>query len=142
MKFTSAIALTLLPAYTLAVSLGYDDNYGVGSNSLSTVACSDGPNGLMTRGFTTFDSLPTFPHIVSTSDVEGWNSAQCGRCYELTYTNAQGAASSIVVTAVDHAVSGFYTSTQALDELTNGNAVAFGTVDVVATVVDAGRCGL
>ena len=142
MKFTSTAILSLLPAYGLAVTLGYDNNYGVGSNHLSSVACSDGDNGLLSRGFTTFDSLPTFPRIASTSEVAGWNSAQCGSCWELTYTNSNGVASSIVVTAVDHASAGFYTSVDALNELTGGRAIEVGTVNVVATSVDRANCGL
>ncbi|KAF9032863.1 Cerato-platanin [Hymenopellis radicata] len=144
MKFTSVIALTftLIPAFTLADTLGYDNNYGVGSNSLATVACSDGANGLLTKGFTTFDSLPTFPFIASASAVGGWNSTNCGTCWELTYTNAAGAQSSITVTAVDHADAGFYTSQAALDNLTDGHAVEFGIVTVTASQVDASNCGL
>ncbi len=144
MKFTSifALAFTLIPTYALAETLGYDDNYGVGSNSLTTVACSDGANGLMSKGFTTFDSLPSFPFIASASAVGGWNSTGCGTCWELTYTNADGAQSSITVTAVDHADAGFYTSQAALDELTDGHAVEFGIVTVSASQVDASNCGL
>ncbi|KAF9027710.1 hypothetical protein BDZ89DRAFT_951933, partial [Hymenopellis radicata] len=45
-----------------------------------------------TRGYTTFDSLPMFPYIASSSSsvVAGWNSPQCGSCWCLVYKDAKG----------------------------------------------------
>ncbi|KAK0504139.1 secreted insect toxic protein [Armillaria luteobubalina] len=137
MKFFSTIALAFIPSYALATTVGWDSGYGVGTNSLANVACSNGVNGLLTKGFTTYNSLPTFPNISSSDSIAGWNSPNCGSCWQLTY-NGQ----TVTVTAIDHAASGFYTSQATLDALTNGHAVEFGTVQATATQVDASACGL
>ncbi|KAK0201906.1 immunomodulatory protein [Desarmillaria ectypa] len=135
MKFLSALAL--IPSCALAVTVGYDSGYGIGSNSLANVACSNGANGLLTKGFTTYGSLPTFPNITSSSTIAGWNSPNCGTCWRLAYNNR-----TVTVLAIDHAQSGFYTSQAALDALTNGHAVEFGTVQATATQIAASACGL
>ncbi|KAG7440899.1 SnodProt1 [Guyanagaster necrorhizus] len=139
MKFFSTLALVLVPSYALSTTVGYDSGYGVGSNSLANVACSNGVNGLLTKGFTTYSSLPTFPNISSSDAIAGWNSPNCGTCWELTYS---GTGNTITVLAIDHAASGFYTSQAAMDALTNGNAVELGVVQATATQVDASACGL
>lgn len=144
MKFTSiisTIALTSLHT-ALAVQLAYDTGYDNRKQSLATVACSDGANGLLTRGFTTFDSLPSFPRIGAASAIEGWNSTSCGTCWELTYTNAQGAKKAINITAIDVASPGFNIALAAMNTLTNGQAVQFGRVDVASRQVPASGCGL
>ncbi|KAK0188100.1 immunomodulatory protein [Armillaria mellea] len=71
MKFFSILALAFIPSYALATTVGWDSGYGVGTNSLANVACSNGVNGLLTKGFTTYSSLPTFPNI-SSSDSHRW----------------------------------------------------------------------
>ncbi|KAG6871360.1 hypothetical protein C0992_011155, partial [Termitomyces sp. T32_za158] len=96
MKLTSILAsIVLLPAFTLGVTVSYDPTYDDAAASLTTVACSDGSNGLIPRGFTTFGSLPHFAHIGGAAAVEGWNSANCGSCWNLTYTNPKGVSKSI-----------------------------------------------
>ena len=55
MKFaTLAAALLAIPAAFAAnsttVSVSYDEVYDNASGSLSTVACSDGENGMLTKG--------------------------------------------------------------------------------------------
>ncbi|KAG6893720.1 hypothetical protein C0995_016265, partial [Termitomyces sp. Mi166 len=137
MKFTSILAsLVLLPALTLADTVSYDQTYDNAAASLTTVACSDGPNGLITRGFTTFGSLPKFPHIGGAAAVGGWNSANCGTCWDLTYTDSQGVSRTISVLAVDHADSGFNLALGAMNELTNNQATFLGRVDATAVQVD------
>ncbi|KAK0439907.1 Cerato-platanin [Armillaria borealis] len=80
-------------------------------NSLNNVACSNGEHGLETKGYTTYGSLPSFPYIASSDAVEGWNSANCGTCWLLTYNDRN-------ITCVDS----FFTSEAALNDLTNGQA--------------------
>ncbi|KAG6864167.1 hypothetical protein C0993_009292, partial [Termitomyces sp. T159_Od127] len=138
MKFTSILAsIVLLPAFTLGVTVSYDQTYDNGGTSLTTVACSDGPNGLITRGFSTFGSLPDFPNIGGAAAVEGWNSASCGSCWDLTYTNGQGVSKTISVLAIDHADSGFNIALAAMNELTGNQAQFLGRVDVTAVQVDS-----
>ncbi|KAJ7475789.1 immunomodulatory protein [Mycena latifolia] len=144
---TSALASLVLfalgPLAALADTAAYDQTYDVASNSLNIVACSDGPNGLETRGFTTFGSLPKFPFIGAVGAVEGWNSVNCGTCWQLTYTNATGGKKTIDVLAVDHAAPGtFNVALTAMNTLTNNQGVALGRVNVVSTQVAASVCGL
>lgn len=139
MKFAAILAL--LPS-TLAVTLSYDPTYDNRGGSLSTVACSDGPNGLLTAGFPTFGSLPNFPHIGGAAAVEGWNSLNCGTCWELTYTNPRGVKKLINIIAVDHTQAGFNIALAAMNELTNNQAVQLGRVDVASRQVAESVCGL
>lgn len=140
MKFTTSIAAALvfvLPA--VAVTLSYDPVYDASSGSLATVACSDGDNGLLTKGYTTFGSLPKFPYIGGAAVVAGWNSASCGTCWNVTYAATK---KSIAVLAVDHTDAGYNIAKAAMNVLTNGRAEALGRIDVTAVKVAASVCGL
>ena len=141
MQFTSFTALiltfTALVSSALAVTVSYDQTYDNSSGDLHTVACSDGPNGMLTKGFTTFGSLPHFPNIGGAAAVAGWNSASCGTCWKLTYNGR-----SINVLAIDPTDAGFNIALEAMNTLTNNQAVFLGRVDAQATQVDASHCGL
>jgi len=68
-------------------------NYYAGQ-PLTQVSCSDGQTGLITRwGYSTID--PMAPYVAATS-VSGWNSPNCGNCYEVV-----GAVSTVYLTAID-----------------------------------------
>ncbi|KAF8913647.1 cerato-platanin-related secreted protein [Mucidula mucida] len=145
MKFASIAVASLafaLSALAGTSKLGYDDHYGIGSTSLSTTACSNGENGLMTRGYTTLDSLPTYPYVTSSYAVPGWNSPQCGACWNLSYTDNTGKTNSIKVTVIDHAQEGWYTTVAAMDDLTSGHALEYGLVDIVTKALKPVDCGL
>ncbi|KAF9059687.1 cerato-platanin-related secreted protein [Rhodocollybia butyracea] len=143
MKFFALVLSVALASLAAADTLQYDPAYDVEGASLTTVACSDGANGLITRGFSTFKSLPSFPNIGAFSAVSGWNSTNCGTCWEVTYTNAAGESTSLNVLAVDHAGDGLINvSEEAMNTLTDNNAVAFGAVPVTSVQVDASACGL
>jgi len=143
MKFAAILApIVLLPFTALAVTLSYDPTYDNAGGSLTTVACSDGPNGLITAGYSTFGSLPKFPHIGGAAAVEGWNSANCGTCWQLTYTNTKGVSKSINVIAIDYTLAGFNIALAAMNELTGNQAVQLGRVDVASQQVAASVCGL
>lgn len=145
MKFAAlaniVIALTL-PVLTFATTVSYDETYDHGSTSLDTVACSTGENGLETQGFTTFDSLPNFPYIGGASAVAGFNSPNCGTCWQLTYTNSKGKNKTIDVLAIDHTKSGFNIAKEAMNDLTGGLAEQLGRVNVASKKVKASVCGL
>ncbi|KAK7456498.1 hypothetical protein VKT23_010748 [Stygiomarasmius scandens] len=144
MKLSATLAsVFFLSSFAAAVDLRYDTTYDNPNGGMTTIACSDGSNGLITRyGFQTFGNIPNFPHIGAAQAIAGWNSPQCGTCWTLSYTNGNGQTSSINILAIDHAGSGFNVAQAAMDELTGGNAVAFGRVDVTATQVDVSQCGL
>ena len=133
------LAITLaLVAATIATGVRYDTVYDQATQSLATVACSDGSNGLLTKGFTTFGSLPTFPNIGAAQAVEGYNSAKCGSCWKITY-----GGETITVTAIDQASNGgFNIAEEAMNTLTNGQAEHDGMVNATAVEVDMSECGI
>ena len=140
MKF--APALTTLAVFTsssmaVTMTVSFDQFYDNETQSLATVACSNGPNGLLTEGFTTFGSLPGFPNIGGAAAVAGFNSPNCGSCWQLTF---QGR--SINVLAIDHAASGFNIALEAMNTLTNDQAEFLGRINADAVQVPASSCGL
>ena len=138
MQFLTVVSTLLLAGSAFATRAGFDNTYDNSGASMLTTSCSDGSNGLASR-FPTFGSVPSFPNIGGASAIPGWNSAECGSCWQLTY---QSTGVTIFVTAIDHADDGFNLSQEALDTLTGGRAVEAGAVDVTAVQVDASQCGL
>ncbi|KAG7086433.1 hypothetical protein E1B28_002387 [Marasmius oreades] len=136
MKF-SVTVVALLASSVAAVQLQYDNHYDDSGASLSTTACSDGTNGLGNRGYSTFGSLPSFPRIGAVDAITGWNSDKCGSCWRVTY---QG--KSVNILGMDFAGNGFNVAQSAMDELTNGQAVQLGNIQVDAVEVTPGECGL
>ncbi|PYI07650.1 allergenic cerato-platanin Asp F13 [Aspergillus sclerotiicarbonarius CBS 121057] len=134
--FSSALAVPVEAATGTSVSVSYDTSYDDANGSLSTTACSDGANGLVTKGYPTFGSLPDFPYIGGSPTIPGWNSANCGACYALTYEGV-----TIYITAVDAAPGGFNIGLTAMNALTNGQAVADGRITATYAPADASNCG-
>jgi hypothetical protein len=148
MKFTSTvIALAALFSVSIASPTASTDVqpvrfntfYDNGQQSLNNVACSNGDNGLITKGYTTFDSLPSFPYVGAGFAVHNWNSPECGSCWQLTYEDT---GVTIYATAIDTVYSGFDLSEAAVNALTNGNAEQFSYINVDSTQVDPSYCGL
>lgn len=135
----SNLLLILTPFLTpaLGITVSYDTGYDDGSRSLGSVTCSDGPYGLITKGFTDQGSLPTFPFIGGAFTVTSYDSDSCGACYALTY-----AGKTINIIAVDRAAAGFNVAQEALDALTGGQAVKLGRIDANYTQVANSECGL
>ncbi|KAF3771179.1 hypothetical protein M406DRAFT_54208 [Cryphonectria parasitica EP155] len=136
-KVLSIVALAAAASAQSSVSVSYDTTYDNSALDLNTVACSDGANGLVTKGYTTAGSLPDFPYIGGAPAVTGWNSASCGTCWTLAYNG-----NSINVLAIDVGEGGFNIAEAALNFLTNNQAVALGRITATATQVDASVCGL
>jgi hypothetical protein len=130
----------ILPA-ARSVLVQYDTVYDNAAASLNTVACSDGKNGMINKGYKTFGGIPSFPHIGSAYAVEGYNSTSCGSCWELSYTNGK-TTTSIYVTAIDHANQGFVLARTAMQDLGGQQAVDGGKIDATATRVAGSLCGL
>lgn len=102
------------------------------------MACSDGANGLITKyGWQTQGQVKGFPHIGGAQAVAGWNSPNCGTCWQATYNGR-----SIYILAIDRASQGLNIAFSALNELTGGNAEQFGRVDAVVKQVSVNNCGL
>ncbi|OSD02093.1 Sm1 protein [Trametes coccinea BRFM310] len=123
-------------AATTTMTVSYDEAYDKASSSLNTVACSDGTHGLESK-YHTFGGLPHFPNIGGAAAVGGWNSAQCGTCWQLEYKGK-----SVNVLAVDHAQSGFNIALGAMNTLTGGQAKKLGRVQATVKQVDKSKCGL
>ena len=154
MKFTLAsIPLFILPVLTTSstTSVSFDPIYDKGTTSLDSVACSDGKNGLITRGYTTFASLPSFPNIGGASEIAGWNSPECGTCWNLTYAAPTVVDGKTIITmrsvnilAIDTSkATGFNIAEEAMNTLTGGEAVHDGVVKgVLFEQVAEAKCGL
>ncbi|KAJ5780123.1 Cerato-platanin [Penicillium paradoxum] len=123
------------------VSVSWDAAYDVGTSSLATVTCSDGPYGLLPRGFTDFASLPIFPNIGGAPTIADGNSPNCGKCYELHYSFGN-TDKTINVIGIDSAPSGFNIGLQAMNALTNGQAERLGRIDATYVQVDDSVCGM
>ncbi|KAK8005309.1 SnodPr.t1.c1 [Apiospora arundinis] len=138
MQFSQIFQLIAAAATASAASVAYDTGYDNGSRSMTAVSCSDGVNGLITRyGWQTQGQIPKFPYIGAVDAVAGWNSPQCGTCWQLSYNGK-----TINVLAVDHAASGFNIALDAMNALTNGQATMLGRIDAQATQVAVSNCGL
>ena len=88
-------------------------------------------------GFTTFGSLPDFPFIGGAAAVAGFNSPQCGTCWELTFNGT-----SINVLAIDHTAAGFNIALEALNKLTDNQGEFLGRINAQAQQVASSVCGL
>ncbi|KAF4578403.1 hypothetical protein EYR40_001451 [Pleurotus pulmonarius] len=132
------LALTTL-ADAVAVSVSFDQVYDDQAGSMTTVSCSDGPNGLITRfGFQRFGDVPTFPNIGGAGVIPGFNSPNCGTCWALTFNGT-----TVNVLALDHAATGtFNIALAAMNTLTDDNAIQLGRVTANANQVAASACGL
>ncbi|KAN0137833.1 protein SnodProt1 [Lactarius tabidus] len=137
MKFTSTIiSLAALFSVASADIVRFNTFYDNPGTSLNNVACSNGKNGLVTKGFPTFGSLPSFPGIGGVFAVKGFNSTECGSCWQLTY-----GGKSIYITAIDTIHDGFDISLKAMNILTNNQAQALDSIDAQATQVARSFCG-
>lgn len=141
--------------YKLIPTVSYDQGYDDAGRSLTSVSCSDGNNGLITKyGWQNQGAVAGFPRIGGYSGIAGWNSAQvcssrhcppiqkanvkkCGTCYGITYNG-----NTIYVLAVDRAGDGFNIAKQAMDQLTNGQAASLGRIDANYQQVATSNCGL
>ncbi|KAF7356560.1 hypothetical protein MVEN_00989700 [Mycena venus] len=140
MQLSCLTSLLVFAAVALADTVAYDQTYDSASTSLDVVACSNGLNGLESKGFKTLGSLPKFPFIGAAGAVEGWNSTNCGTCWQLTYASTK---KTINVLAVDHAAPGtFNIALEAMDVLTNNRSVELGRVTITSKQVAKSVCGL
>lgn len=114
----------------------WDAGYDNAGRSLTQVACSDGINGLMPK-YQTQGQLPHFPNIGGAAAIAGWNSPNCGSCWQLSFNG-----NSVKILAIDHAGEGFNIGETAMNALTNGRAAEFGHVDATVTPLTPKDCGL
>lgn len=121
---------------TLTVS--YDQGYDNAARPLTDVACSDGVNGVMWKyNWNVQGDIKNFPFIGGSAAIGGWNSPNCGTCWEASW-----GGKTIHVLAIDHAGSGLNIGLNAMQALTNGRAVELGRVEAQVTQVGLDKCGL
>jgi len=141
MKFALAALLSAvaLRASAESVYVTWDATYSNPSGSLYGVACSNGQNGLLAQGYTTFSSLPSFPYLGGVPGAS-WNSTLCGSCWAVKYAMPNGTQNTVYITAVDLAAT-FNLSPEAFGDLTDGTGFAPGKVRARALQVDKSKCG-
>lgn len=79
MQFSSITSAAILGFASLAsaITVSYDTGYDDGSRALTSLACSDGSNGLITKyNWQTQANVAGFPKIGGYMGVAGWNSPQ------------------------------------------------------------------
>jgi hypothetical protein len=141
--FAAAVAFSAIGAHAGDVgTASWDTTYDNTAQSTLTLACSDGVNGLYTKGYHTLGSIPRFPFVGAAPTIPGWNSPNCGKCYKV-YSKAGGVARTIFVTGVDSSRSSgnFVLSKAALNALTNNQAEALGRVAVSWAEAAKSNCG-
>ena len=136
MKFFSIFATVLsMVAIVLAnsrpVMVTWDGIYDQPWTSIYSFSCGD---YLKNKGITMLDMISTWPDIGAASAITGWNSPNCGRCYELSYAPT---GLWIIITAISTAQGNqdFVISKSGLDYLTGGKADAMGSASVTAVLV-------
>jgi hypothetical protein len=141
MKFALAALLSAvaLRASAESVYVTWDATYSNPDGSLYGVACSNGLNGLLAQGYTTFSSLPSFPYLGGVPGAS-WNSTTCGSCWAVKYAMPNGTQNTVYITAVDLAAT-FNLSPEAFGDLTDGAGFAPGKVRARALQVDKSKCG-
>ena len=142
MKLTStfmSLAALFSVAYADIQPVRPNSFYDNPDTSMNEVACSNGANGLVTKGYPTFGSMPGFPYIGGAYAVTGWNSTECGSCWNLTNADI---GITLYLVAVDTVYSGFDVSDDAMDTLTGGQTGEFYEIDVEAAQVAEHYCGL
>jgi hypothetical protein len=139
--FTSLIALATAvsaspaPRGLIQYNVRYDATYDNPNGLISGVACSNGVNGLNTRGYVHFSDLPTFPNLAAWQGIS-WNSTECGSCWKITHNGV-----SVLVTAIDRSGDGFNVAEETFKEL-NNNDLGPGSFSANAVQVPAHECGL
>ena len=154
---STVAALPTLDAISGNATLSFSQFYDNPNGSLSDVVCSDGRNGMITKGifeadlwyrqldihvisigYNTFGSLPGFPSIGGIFAITNFNSPKCGTCWEVTYA---GTGNSVNILAIDRASTGTFNVTlAAMNTLTNGQAVTLGNIPVTYTQVAPSQC--
>lgn len=144
-----------LPTAHVTADGSYDDP----NTSLDIVACSNGPNGLLTKGtylplhndahltlstscpslctgYFRLGDLPTFPNIGGYQNAT-WGSPLCGTCWRLNFNQ-----NSLDVLVVDYTVSGFNLAWPAFESLTSSTGGLLPEVEVTYQQVPLDFCGM
>ncbi|KAK3326229.1 Cerato-platanin [Apodospora peruviana] len=128
MQFSKTLSVFSFISTALATTVSYDIQYNNSTGSLAVTACSDGPNGLMTRfKWKTYSDVPNFPYIGGVEAIEGWNSKNCSTCWAVTYGDR-----TIYILGIDHTARGLNINFEAMNDLTKDNALILGRIEANA----------
>ncbi|KAL6308687.1 Cerato-platanin [Sparassis latifolia] len=140
MNVSSVAAVSLLFAPAIlsqtSVSVSYDATYDDASDPVASLSCWNA-SGLHSGDLITIGQLPNFPFLGGSALAQGFDSPNCWTCWNLTYEGG-----TVTVLVVNYASGGFNISEEAMDTLTDGEAVAAGTVTATALQVNQSHCGL
>ena len=136
----AAFFAPLVSAQSGSGTAAWDSVYDNAGQSTLTLACSDGVNGLYTKGKQTLSQVPGFPLVGAAPTIAGWNSPNCGKCFKVTW-----GSKTIYITGVDtsRSTGNFVLSKYALNQLTGGLADQLGRVSVTwSQVANRAGCGV
>ncbi|TPX72643.1 hypothetical protein SpCBS45565_g00403 [Spizellomyces sp. 'palustris'] len=108
--------------------------------STSTVACSDGANGLQQKGHNNLSKL--YPYVMAASFIQ-WNNPQCGQCIRVTNV---ASGKSVQMTVIDGCgpIAGYNThfdmAPEAFNEIDNGAGYRDGHMVVTYEKVGDSPC--
>ncbi|KAK4157530.1 protein SnodProt1 [Chaetomidium leptoderma] len=138
MHFSKIFSISSLLAAASATTVSYDVGYDDPSRSLTSVACSDGNNGVMWKyNWNVQGDAQRFAYIGGAQAIAGWNSPSCGSCWSASYNGR-----TIHILAIDHAANGLNIAKAAMNDLTNGRAVELGRIEANVQQVALSNCGL
>ncbi|KAJ6260451.1 hypothetical protein Dda_4677 [Drechslerella dactyloides] len=138
--------VSLLAAAVSATSVSWDPVYDNAGQSLATVACSDGANGLLTK----FPDVKTLgdlkgklkPNVypAGVSEITGWNNPSCGKCFRLKYKSRVGGDKQIFLVAVDTAPLGANVPPTGFNNISPTGNTAPGRLEVVVYPAGPSDC--
>lgn len=128
----SSVQGTTIPLPLTKVT--WNNIYDNGGQSLSSLACSQWASK---NNFKTLSDVPGFPFVGGADVVNGTNTAQCGDCYTI---NDLQTGEAVSVTVVDAAGAGFVVSLEALNNVTNGEAMELGSIAADVQQAPNGKC--
>ncbi|KZT66742.1 hypothetical protein DAEQUDRAFT_729851 [Daedalea quercina L-15889] len=93
-------------------SISYDSSYDSASTSVDSVTCS---SQLISEGYATYGSIPTFPSLGGSTNITGSNTSSCGQCVVFEF------AGNFAGVKLINSAEGwdFVISEEAMDALTN-----------------------
>ncbi|KAF8147779.1 eliciting plant response-like protein [Mycena galopus ATCC 62051] len=141
MKLSGLASFFLVASVALADTVSYDETYDNASLSVDVLACfAGGPRWIGNGGAHHTRLAPQFP-----VHRRRWRGPrlQLAELWDMLAAAYAGTGNTVNILAVDHsAVGTFNIALEAMNTLTNGNAVELGRVNVTAEQVAASVCGL
>ncbi|KAK6345146.1 hypothetical protein TWF718_007075 [Orbilia javanica] len=141
MLFRFFYTLLLLVACASASQLKYDPNYSYARNlPLTSFACSDGANGLITKFKGTVQNLSQLRtklkpnvQVAAHKFVTGWNSPACGACFRARNPKTNLWFNFIAIDVARDGVETVIASPEAFSSVSKSGTTAEGVIEVYIT---------